>query len=45
MKHLRILFIALLLSGCATITTVTLPDGDIYKVKGKSDSLVEWTDG
>lgn len=33
------------LFGCATKSTVTLPSGDVYAVKSKHDSLVEFQDG
>lgn len=44
-EKLLVLFMVLLMAGCAVTTTMTLPNGDIYTVVSKDDALVQWKDG
>lgn len=39
---IRIMVIALLLSGCSIKTTITDPDGRIYIVKSRKNALIEY---
>jgi len=53
MKRIRtgqvilLIVVGLLLSACLTTSTVTLPSGEVYTVKCKSDAMVQYeeTDG
>ncbi len=49
MRAFIIILMVVVMAGCAglgqTVSTMTMPNGDIYTVASKSDALVEFSQG